>query len=486
MKFSMKLFIIIIISIIIYTHSALAQVQDCYPNCSVSISDIYDDRIPTFSGTCKGADILLQSFKDEDAKQFQLLKNQLCSARSGWIQVSDCEHGGPPPCCTYKGPNPPWEKASPEAALGKLINDWTKVRNDRAKQINSEIKDCRDAIDEKNKEKAEEYAEKQKEANEKRLEEEKERNEKLADENRKRMADAARRRQEEDAQRKDREKVIKDMQEQNQKNYDDAVKKAADALADLQSKFKNNPENATDQFVKDLEDKNGSATVLNDDQKQNLNENNFSGSTDQRIGNATEVDENSIIQAESAQSSELFNYSYQDEEKQYALTENQAEILTEAMPEDFKTSVSVASYGYNKYNEVKEKLSLVNETIKGNITERLYNQIFQSSSNETVAFINKNANAANFASQEGVNGVLEQINSSDGINEEEMSKKFKESQPVNYYIAKAKAWVADMNHHRDWTAKEVVVAAGAGFALSTYGAPLWLAMTIAARYGWTH
>ena len=129
---------------------AYGQTVDCYPNCRITRENVLNERVPLFTSVAAtsnhcDADIIIalkKQFTAEDDAQMTLLRNQYCSAISGWEQVGDCIHGGPPPCCTYTGPNPPWINIGPEQATDKLMKEWHALRDNRHAQIQNALNQC--------------------------------------------------------------------------------------------------------------------------------------------------------------------------------------------------------------------------------------------------------------------------------------------------------------------------------------------------------
>lgn len=115
-----------------------AQASDCYPNCTVDLMAIARERVPVVTtveamGTKCDEELrrVLQGYRDEDARQYTLLRNQYCSALSGWQQISECEHGGPPPCCTAPAARMPWRQVGQANAKAVLFAEWHRIQSNR-------------------------------------------------------------------------------------------------------------------------------------------------------------------------------------------------------------------------------------------------------------------------------------------------------------------------------------------------------------------
>lgn len=142
-KLSLAFFFLII------SFSAIAQTHDCYPNSTVSFDVIERERIPSITsveaiGTkCRDdADKKLQQYRNEDMANFNFLKNKYFAALSGWEQTGDCEHGGPPPCCTAPAGNVPWANVGPAQAQAALMAEWHKVQNQRQVEVENAMNAC--------------------------------------------------------------------------------------------------------------------------------------------------------------------------------------------------------------------------------------------------------------------------------------------------------------------------------------------------------
>jgi len=129
--------------------ASFAQTKDCYPNSSVSFDVIARERIPSITsveaiGTqCRvDADKKLAEYRKEDERNFNFLKNKYFAAMSGWVQTGDCEHGGPPPCCTAPSASVPWAVVGAEKAKATLMAEWHKVQYQRQQEVEKQMHDC--------------------------------------------------------------------------------------------------------------------------------------------------------------------------------------------------------------------------------------------------------------------------------------------------------------------------------------------------------
>lgn len=119
-------------------HGALAQAVDCFPNCSVDFEAIARERVPVVTtvqamGTKCDDELtrLLKGYRDEDAREYALLRNQYCSALAGWRQIDECQHGGPPPCCTAPADKMPWRQVGEASAKAVLFTEWHRIQSNR-------------------------------------------------------------------------------------------------------------------------------------------------------------------------------------------------------------------------------------------------------------------------------------------------------------------------------------------------------------------
>lgn len=140
---------ILLFILTLFTAVSFSQTVDCYPNCSVTFDAIEHERIPSITSieaigrNCReDVDKQLKNYRQDDANDFTLLRNNYCSAIAGWQQTGICKHGGPPPCCTALPGNIPWINVGPEKAKAVLFAVWHKLKKDREDEIEKDLKNC--------------------------------------------------------------------------------------------------------------------------------------------------------------------------------------------------------------------------------------------------------------------------------------------------------------------------------------------------------
>jgi|GEM_PF-4251657 len=122
------------------------------------------------------AEKLLRKFESEDRRNWNRLKNEVCSHQRGWEEIDPgtCQAGGPPPICSVQH----WVNVGHEAAMDKYKKVQGKVWAERFEALKDAVSECIDSHNSKVKEAEQAATEKSRsehEANSKRLEEERKR-----------------------------------------------------------------------------------------------------------------------------------------------------------------------------------------------------------------------------------------------------------------------------------------------------------------------